>query len=779
MKLNLPVMLLREAIFLPYAELKLEFSSESSKNIVDEAEFFHDNHLLVTTQNNPLLENPGMEDICKIGVVTKIKQKMELPDGKTRITLEGVKRATIYEFLNMKETDGTLESLVVCEKEAHANVQQEQVLLSKLVKEIEDYVKRVSYVSDALVSIITPIRDLSKMTDVIAANLSFSSDKLRKYLMEYNPVKRAEMLLRDIYEQKEAYKIEEAVTDKVKEDMNQHQKEYLIREKIKQLKDELGEYDLKEEEKQNLLNRIKQVTLPQHIQEKLQKELQRYDSIPLISPETGIVHNYIDTVLNIPFGRYTEDNKNLKDVEKKLNDSHYALQKVKERVLEFLVARKRSPKLKSPILCLVGPSGVGKTSLAFSIARSLNRSFVKMSVGGVNDEAEIIGHRRTYLGSSPGKIISLLIKAKSMNPVFLIDEIDKMLQNEKGDPVSTLLDILDPMQNEKFVDHYIEEEIDLSSVLFITTANDISSIPRPLRDRLEIIEVSGYAEYEKLDIAFKYLIPEICEEYNIDTNKIVFDKQAITFLVRGYTKESGVRELKRKLSDIVRKIIKDIVLYQEINEKYCIGKKEVEFYLGPSIYPLRKTSKRKQIGVVNGLAYTYHGGEMLPIESYLFKGSGKLLLTGNLGDITKESAFIALSYIKANASYFGITYEKFLENDIHIHIPQGEICKNGPSAGIAIVTSLLSTLLSKKISGTLAMTGEMTLTGLVLAVGNIKAKILGAYRNQMEKVIVPIENQKEVDELPDKIKESMQIYYIKNYKECYKIWKEEHKESEK
>lgn len=775
MKLNLPVMLLKESVFLPYTTLKLEFSSESSKNLVDEAEFFHDNHLFIAVQNNSFEESPETTQIASVGVIAKIKQKIELPNGNIRITIEGIERATIFEFLNVNEPEETLESIVIREQKTKIEPPKEEAFINKLYKEIDIYVKKVPYVSNDLLNVIKPLTDLSKMTDVIVSYLSFPPSRIKQYLEEFNPMKRMEMILVDIYKETESYKIEEEVDDRVQEGLDQSQKEYLIREKIKLLKDELGESDFKEQEIQKQLERIKNLSLPVPIREKLEKEIHRYETIPLISPEIGYIHNYIDTVMSIPFGKYTVDNLDLEDVQRKLNASHYALNHVKERIIEYLAAKQMSSKLNSPILCLVGPSGIGKTSLASSIAGALNRSFVKMSVGGMNDESEMIGHRRTYLGASPGKIISLLIRSKSMNPVFLIDEIDKIVKNEKGDPTSVLLDVLDPIQNKYFVDCYIEEEIDLSQVLFITTANDVSSIPEALLDRLEIIPVSGYAEYEKIDIAFQHLIPNICENYGISSTKVDFDKKAITTIIREYTKESGVRELERKLSDIVRKIITGIVMHKKTEERYCIKKQDVYSYLGSPMYPMKRHTKRKQVGVVNGLSYTCHGGDVIKIEANYFKGNGNLILTGTLGKITRESAELAFSYLKANATYFKIPYHIFLENDVHIHIPEGDIPKNGPSAGITITTSLLSTLTGASISSGIAMTGEITLTGSIIAVGNIKEKILGAYKNQIEKVIVPFDNKQEVDSLPNMILENMEIYYVKTYKECYKIWYEEKK----
>lgn len=773
MKMNLPVMLLREASFLPYTTLKLEFGDENNKEIIEEAEFFHDGKLLVAFQKNPLEEIPTIEDIASIGVMAKVKQKIELPDGQMRVTLEGLERVQIYEFLNESDPLETLESVVICGNEKKIDPKIEETLISKLYKEIENFVSIVSYVSDGFLSQIKEVKSLSKLTDITVSSLSYPPAETQKYVEEFDPSKRTEMLLTSLYKAKESYLIESEIEDKVQEEMDQSQKEYLIKEKIKMLKAEVGEGELKEEEIKGLREKLDTKQYPEPILQKLEKEIHRYELIPMASPELNVVRNYIDVLEEIPFSIYTNDNEDLKDVQKVLCQSHYALGMVKRRIIEFLASKKVSDHLKSPILCFVGPPGVGKTSLAHSIALALHRSFVKMSVGGMNDESEIVGHRRTYLGASSGKIISLLMKAGSMNPVFLIDEIDKMTKNEKGDPTSTLLEVLDPVQNKYFVDHYVEEEVDLSKVLFITTANDVSKIPLELKDRLEIIQLEGYMEYEKIDIARAHLLPSICEEYNISDKKIAINEAALTMIIREYTKEAGVRELERKLSEIVRKIVAAMVLEKQCKDTYYISKSEIPLYLEAPIYPTYKETKRKKIGVVNGLAYTSYGGDTLRIEVTYFKGKGDLILTGCLGRTMKESAHLALSYVKAHASYFHIDPSIFVENDIHIHVPSLESNKDGPSAGMAVVTALISSLSKMKIASTIALSGEMTLTGMILPVGKIKEKVVGAYQNQMEKLILPFQNKKEVERLPLKIRNTMEIIYVKEYKECFKILSEE------
>ena len=489
--------------------------------------------------------------------------------------------------------------------------------------------------------------------------------------------------------------------------------------------------------------------------------------LPIASPEVDIIRNYIDTLLKLPWENYTVDNDDLLDVKKKLDETHSGLEEVKTRIIEYLAVKQMTNSLRGPIICLVGPPGVGKTTLAFSIANAMNRNFVKISVGGITDEAELIGHRRTYIGANPGRIISSLTKAKSSNPVFLIDEIDKMLRNYKGDPASVLLGILDPEQNKYFSDNYVELEYDLSKVMFIATANYLEDIPEALRDRLEIVHLSGYTEYEKVDIAKNCLLPRICKEHGINYKGVELREEVLLKIIREYTKEAGVRELDRILSTIIRKIVTTLAQKRIVINKIIIDYKKVTEYLGEAKYP--QTYKQKnEIGVVNGLAYTVYGGDVLKIEVNYYKGKGNLILTGSLGNVMKESAEIALSYIKANAKHFGIDYNLLLENDIHIHVPEGAIKKDGPSAGISLTTAILSALKNKKIPSDIAFTGEITLRGNVLAIGGLKEKSIGAHRNKVKTIFIPSENIIDLNKIPDYIKKEITYIPVKNYKEIYK-----------
>ena len=764
LKTNLPVILLRGIILLPNNEIRLEFDNDLSKNIIDVSELFHDNMILVINSLNPLEETPNQEDIPEIGVVSKITHKIELPNGKTRVIIKGINRAKVNELLNLNRTSEVLESIVTNIEEQKVDEKIGKILIRKLYRELELYIKKVPYISNSILSLLVNVSDVGKFTDIVASSLPIENERLIVYLNELDVGKRAEMVLEDIYKDEEMFDVEKNIDLKVKKNIDDNQKEYLLREKIKYIKEELGDTSLKEDEVEEIKNKIMMLKAPENIIRRLNYELKRYESFNSSSPEVGIVRNYIDTILSLPWDTYTEDNKDLKEVLKKLNDSHYGLEKVKQRIIEYLAVKNISEKVKSPIICLVGPPGVGKTTFAKAIAESISRNFVKISVGGVNDEAELIGHRRTYLGAMPGRIIQNMKKSKSNNPVFLIDEIDKMTKDIKGDPASALLEVLDPEQNKYFSDNFIEEEYDLSHVMFIATANSLETIPDPLRDRLEIVELSGYTEFEKIDIAKRHLIPKLINEHALKDDDIVFSDEAILKIIRHYTKEAGVRELERKLTKIVRKIVTQNVV-NDIAKKTVIN--SVSKYLGNKEFDFGKIGNN-EVGVVNGLAYTYAGGDTLKIEVNYYPGSGNLVLTGSLGDVMKESAQIALSYVRSNFIDFGISYDKLSKNDIHIHVPSGAVPKDGPSAGIAITTALISALSNLKIENTIAMTGEITLRGNILPIGGLKEKSIGALRAGIKTIYIPAGNKKDLEEIPDEIKKDLKYVFVDNYKDLFK-----------
>ena len=766
-KTNLPVILLKGLILLPNNEIRLEFDNDLSKNIIDISEMFHDNMLLVVNSMNPLEESLREEDMPNIGIVSKIIHKIDLPNGKTRVIIRGINRANINEFLNLNRTSEVLESIITNIVDEKIDEKQEKIMVHKIYRELENYVRSVPYISNSILSLVVNIDSLSKLTDTIAPNLPIDNDRLIEYLNELNLVKRGEMILKDIYHEQQIFDIEKDIDLKVKRDIDESQKQYVIREKIKLMKEEIGELSIKDDELEELNTRIKELKAPKKIKDRLHTELKRYEGLNSSSPELSIIRNYIDWVLILPWGIYTNDCNDLAVVKEKLDESHFGLKKVKNRIIEFLAVKMVSKDLKSPIICLVGPPGVGKTSLARSIANSINREFVKMSVGGVHDESEIRGHRRTYLGSMPGRIITSMKKAKTNNPVFLIDEIDKMSQDFRGDPASALLEVLDPEQNKFFSDNYIEEEYDLSSVMFIVTANNIENIPGPLRDRLEIIELNSYTEFEKLDIAKDYLIPKIIKSHG--NKKIKFTDDAILEIIRYYTKESGVRELERKIEAIIRKIIADMLINKNDNQVIVY---DVKKYLGNRKYNEYINSKN-EVGVVNGLAYTIYGGDSLKIEVNYYPGNGNLILTGSLGEVMKESANIALSYIKSNATVFGIDSKIFNTIDIHVHVPEGAIPKDGPSAGITITTAIISALTGIKVNSNIAMTGEITLRGNILPIGGLKEKSIGAIRNNITTIFIPKENTNNLEDIEVEITDKLKYIPVDNYKDLYnKLFKQ-------
>lgn len=767
-KINLPVLVLKGITLLPNNDIRVEFDNDGSKGIIDEAELFHDNRILVVHQNNVSEEK---NDLPKIGIIAKISHKLELPNGSLRVVITGMDRAQVVEYLNQNKSGETLESIVVKLNESDIPAETEKMYMDKLYKEFERYTKQIPYVSNSALGTVSNTKSLNKITDIIVPYLQIENERNLEYVYETNCVKRLEMILEDIYHEMEVFEIEQEIDEKIKKDLDDNQKEYILRQKIKVIKEELGESSIKDDDVSSLKRQIEMLKAPEKVKERLYNEVSRFETLTIASPELNIIRSYIDWLLALPWNNYTIDNDDLVEVRKKLDESHNGLDEVKTRIIEFLAVKQMTNSLRGPIICLVGPPGVGKTSLAFSIASAMHRSFTKISVGGVHDEAELVGHRRTYLGASPGRIIQSLKKAKSSNPVFLIDEIDKMQKDYKGDPSSVLLEILDPEQNKFFSDNYIEEEYDLSKVMFIATANYIEDIPEALKDRLEIVELSGYTEYEKIDIAKKYLIPKICREHGVNVAGIVIKDDVIKKIIRSYTKEAGVRELERKIATIIRKIVTSIVEKRILMNKYIIDIKKVEEFLGKPKYDIYK-GVISEIGVVNGLAYTQYGGDILPIEVTYFKGTGTLVLTGSLGDIMKESAMIALDYIKTNYKKFGIKYDDLIQNDIHIHVPEAAIPKEGPSAGITLTTALISAFTKLKIPKKLAMTGEITLKGTILPIGGLKEKSIGALRTGIQKIIIPEANARDLDEIPSEVKDNIEYITVKDYKEVFDILKE-------
>lgn len=758
---KLVVLIVNDIVIFPNSEVRIEFDNNYDKQMVEIVDKIEDNLMLIV---NPIEEsNLDITTCPKYGVLGRLKLKMNVPNGKTRIVIEGLGRVEISSY----EEEGKFFKANYKIIEYDEDNEDYTSYYKLLVKSLEKYISKVPYMSNAILSQLSAIDNLSDLCDLIVNYLPLSYKEKKKFITTIEPIERAKYLIEDMNRDMKFAELEQKIESEVEKELSDSQKEYYLREKIRLMQEELGDVNSKDSEVEKYYKKLAKLKCSKKIKDKIKREIDRYNNLNSNSPELGMIREYIEWMISLPWNIYTKDTQNLSKVKETLDQSHFALEDVKERILEYLAVKENTNNLRSPILCLVGPPGVGKTSLALSIAKSLNRKTAKISVGGINDEAEIVGHRRTYIGAIPGRIIQGIRKAGTSNPVFIIDEIDKMTKDIKGDPASALLEVLDPEQNDKFFDHYIEEDYDLSQVMFIATANYIEQIPYELRDRLEIIDISSYTEYEKLDIAKNHLIPKEIEEHGLTTLQVQISDDAIMHLIRNYTKEAGVRELQRMIASLLRKIVKNLLL-NESELFYHIDKNEIEKYLGKTKYSFTEKLDESQVGVVNGMAYTIFGGDILPIEANLFKGKGNLVLTGSLGDVMQESCHIALDYIKSNMNLFKIDAKLFEENDIHIHVPEGAVNKDGPSAGVTITTTLISLFTNKQVNSDIAMTGEITLRGRVLPIGGLKEKIIGAHRANIKKVFIPKENERDLDEIPENIKSDIKFIVVKNYLEIYK-----------
>lgn len=757
---NLPVLLLKNIILFPYNEIRVEFTMSREKLVLSNALNYHDNHLLLINSFDPLEENPSIKDLPSIGVIGKVKSKIELSNGVVRVVLSGLSRVSVLNYL--KDEDGCLESFVIPTRDIDEDKIEAEALRRVLLKDLNNYIESSSLMSNSVLGRISGVDDIGKLTDMVVPELPINYTGKLKYLTEINAVNRIKLLIEDLKKEIETVKLENQIEMSLKEKIDSSQREYLLREKIRIMKEELGEQALQETEVDNLKKRVAAKNLPNKVKMRLLDEIKRYSLSSNASSEINIIRTYIDWLLCLPWKERTQDNYKIKQVEEILNETHYGLDDVKRRIVEFVAVISHTNSVdNSPILCLTGPPGVGKTTLAKSIAKSLSKRFVKISVGGISDEAEIVGHRRTYLGASPGKIIQGMKKVGVNNPVFLIDEIDKLTHDYHGDPASALLEVLDKEQNKNFCDNYIEEEFDLSHVLFILTANDISKVPAALRDRLEIIELSSYTNYDKQEIARKYLVPKLFKEYRIRDYNVSINDYAINKIITDYTKEAGARELSRKIEQICRKVIVDDV------RDTIIKVSNLKQFLGSSKYFHQKNDNYNTSGIVNALAYTAYGGEILKVSATMYRGDGKIKVTGSVGKIMEESVSVAMSYIKANADNFNIDYNLFLNNDFHIHIEEGASPKDGPSAGVTITTSLISLLKDKVVTNDISMTGEMTLRGKVLPIGGLKEKLIAATVNNIKKVFIPVENKPELEDISDIVKSKLQIILVRDYLEMY------------
>ena len=751
MKENLPILLLKKLILLPNQEIRLEINNDVSKTAIDDAVKNFNSNILVISPINLLEEKPTTTDLPKVGVIGKIKTKIKLPNGNYRIIIKGINRVQVLEYF--QTNNGILKSTV---KRLYIKTYDEvkETALSRKLKElINEYILINSESSNVITSSIESVTDLDMLTDIIVSFLPMDQSKKLLYMNEFNYIKRAENLIKDINIELEVINLDTRIDDEIREKFEKEQRDYILKEKINKLNNELGILTDKQLEVNHYKEILDDLVLPDKTKNKLYNEIKRYEYTTDNSPDASVIRNYLEWVLNLPWNNYSKEETNLVNVKKNLDKTHYGLENIKKRILEFVSIKKINKDVSNPILCLVGPPGVGKTTLGISISASLNREFYKISVGGLNDSSELVGHRKTFLGANPGKIIQGINKCGVMNPVILIDEVDKMSQDFKGDPTSTLLDILDESQNTMFIDNYIEEPIDLSKVMFILTANNLSDIPTPLKDRLEIIEVNSYTEYEKMDIAKKYLIPDIFIKYGV--KKISFSDEVILYIINNYTKEAGVRELDRILKRLIRNY------YLENNKLKSITIEYVNKILGSPKYTKERIDNHK--GVVNSLAWTPYGGNIQKIECIKLNGNGNIITTGNIEKILEESISVAISFIK----YKKYTNVEFNKLDLHINALNAGIKKDGSSGGVAIVTSILSEIKNKIVPSDIAMTGEITLNGDILAVGGIKEKIIGAYNNDIKTVYIPFNNKIDLDDIPNNIKEELNIRLIKNYQEIY------------
>ena len=759
---KLPIIALRGLWLFPNNIQHFEVGREVSLNALN-ASLLRNSEIFICTQKDPMVENITKEDFYHTGVLASIKQTIKMPNGNVRVLVEAYDRAKIVDFV---ENDSFLEANVEVmeyDKTKYHPTDKSLTMIRMIISSFESLAEIIKkpLPQDLLGGLLNE-EDPSSLIDTISMLISLNDKDSILLLETLNMDERIELVYKFVIKEIEFLKIKEDIEQRTNKEISDTQKEYFLQEQLRQIKMELGEeYDI--EDTDDYANKVKKLKLKKDSEEHVLKEINRLSSMNPNNPESTVIRNYIDQVLDIPWNKKSKSSIDLKVAEKVLNDGHFGLEDVKKRILEYLAVKKMTGSLKGPILCLVGPPGVGKTSIARSIAEATNRKFVSMRLGGVRDEAEIRGHRKTYIGAMPGRIITQLQKAKKLNPVFLLDEIDKLASDFRGDPASALLEVLDPEQNSEFTDNYIEIPVDLSDVLFITTANSQEQIPDALLDRMEVIRVTSYTDYEKFEIANRYLLPRQLKENGMDKSQFHITRDAIYTIINNYTRESGVRELERNIGKVVRKAVVKIV--RDDVKKVVVNNKNLEKFLGSKLVLDDEIPREDTIGVVNGLAWTQVGGVILTIEANVMDGTGKTQLTGKLGDVMKESAMAAISYIRSNQDALGIKGEFYKEKDIHIHVPEGAVPKDGPSAGVTMVTALVSALTGRKVKHDFAMTGEITLTGRVLAIGGVKEKVLAAHRYGINKVFLPKENKRDIQDIDPKIRQKIKFYFTNNVKE--------------
>ncbi|PSL35172.1 ATP-dependent Lon protease [Planomicrobium soli] len=760
---RVPLLPLRGLLVFPTMVLHIDVGRERSVAALEHA-LLEDNIVFLATQKEMGTEEPGKDDLQKVGTLAYVKQMLKLPNGTIRVLVEGLERGQ-WKTYEEEETFSLVE--VTSFPDEDERDAEQDALMRLLLEHFEKYAKASKKVTTETYNTVADIEEPGRLADMVASHLPLKLAGKQEILETFDVSQRLEMLISRLHNEQEVIDLEKRINQRVKKAMEQTQKEFYLREQMKAIQTELGDKDGKSGEIVDLKKRIEDAGMPESAQKAALKELDRYEKLPSASAESGIIRTYIEWLVTIPWSQSTEDRLDIKYAEEVLDRDHDGLESVKERVLEYLAVQQMTQSLRGPILCLVGPPGVGKTSLAKSIAESLDRNFVRVSLGGVRDESEIRGHRRTYIGAMPGRIIQGMKRAGTVNPVFLLDEIDKMSNDFRGDPSSAMLEVLDPEQNNTFSDHYIEEPYDLSNTLFIATANDLSSIPGPLRDRMEVITIAGYTEAEKQKIAKNHLAPKQLKEHGLTEEQLQFDDAALLAVVRYYTREAGVRGLERQIASICRKVTKQIVSGEK--EHVLVEEEAVEEYLGKRKFRYGMAETVNQVGVATGLAYTTVGGDTLQIEVSLSPGSGKLQLTGKLGDVMKESAQTALSFVRAKAESLGIDPNFHESQDIHIHVPEGAVPKDGPSAGITIATALVSALSKRPIRREVGMTGEITLRGRVLPIGGVKEKTLSAHRAGLTTIILPIDNERDIEDIPETVREELTFKLVSQADEALEI----------
>ncbi len=760
---DLPLLPLRGVLVFPYMVIHLDVGRDKSIHALENA-MLEEKLILLVSQKDAATDQPEPEDMYQVGTIAEVKQLIRIPGGAIKVLVEGLARGRIEQFLPHEEHFRVEVTEIVERDKKSVEI---SALMRSVMTQFEQYSKLSKKVSPETLISTADIEEGGQLADIVASHLNLKLEE-KQVLLETFPAKeRLEKILAIVTQENEILDLERKLNIRVRRQMEKTQKEYYLREQLKAIQKELGEKDEKQAETDELRDKLAEMDLPDDVRDKIEKEIERMEKMPPMAAEAVVVRTYLDWVMSLPWSTLTEDRLDINFAQKILDEDHYGLEKVKERILEFLAVRALADKMKGPILCLVGPPGVGKTSLAKSVARALGKKYVRISLGGVRDEAEIRGHRRTYIGAMPGRIIQGMKQAGSKNPVFLMDEIDKMSTDFRGDPASALLEVLDPEQNSAFSDHYIEIPFDLSKVMFITTANAQHNIPRPLLDRMEVIYISGYTEVEKMNIGMNYLLPKQLKEHGLGEKQVGIDEAVMYKIIREYTREAGVRNLERELASICRKAARKIV--QNNQKRVKISETNLRSYLGIPRYRYGVAEKEHEVGVATGVAWTETGGDILSIEVSLMKGKGGLTLTGKLGDVMKESAQAGFSYIRTRAAMLNIE-DNFQEKyDVHIHIPEGAIPKDGPSAGITMVTAMVSALTNRPIRKDVAMTGEITLRGRVLPIGGVKEKVLAAHRGGIKIMILPVENKKDLEEIPQSVQKRMDFRLVEHMDEVLKI----------